>query len=361
MSISPAVQLPATILVADDDANLRFMLRHLLEGEGYTVAEAEDGLQTWEMIGQIRPDLILLDAVMPEKSGFEVCNEIQALPAGERIPVLMLTGLDDEESVDRAFEVGAVDFVTKPMHWPVLRQRVRRLLTTRQIEQMRDNLIQMIVHDMKNPISTIRGFAEMLLAEDNNNELLNDSLTRIYHSSDRLLEMTMMILDIGRLEEGKLVLRRSTRAVYEILQEVKESYTWMATNYQVQIEVEGCDPGLTSALDWNLITRVLGNLLGNAIKHSPPDSTVQLCCVLAESPEPALHISVIDQGEGISEQDQSRIFEKFSQVSERRRGSRNDTGLGLTFCKLATEAHGGRIEVVSAIDQGATFTLIFPA
>src|SRR5262245_57513188 len=172
MSTSPAVQLPATILVADDDANLRFMLRHLLEGEGYTVEEAEDGLQTWEMIRETRPDLILLDAVMPEKNGFEICTEIQTLPTGERIPVLMLTGLDDEESVDRAFEVGAVDFVTKPMHWPVLRQRVRRLLTTRQVERMRDNLIQMIVHDMKNPISTIRGFAEMLLAEDNNNELM---------------------------------------------------------------------------------------------------------------------------------------------------------------------------------------------
>src|SRR5262249_34086116 len=149
----------------------------------------------------------------------------------------------------------------------------------------------------------------------------------------------------------KLVLRRSTRAVYEILQEVKDSFAWMANNYQVEIDVEGCDPSLTFALDWNLISRVLANLLSNAIKHSPPDSSVQLCCMFVNKPERALHISVIDQGEGISEQDQSRIFEKFSQASERRRGSRTDTGLGLTFCKLATEAHGGRIEVVSAINQ----------
>src|SRR5713226_5074732 len=147
-----SVQLPVTVLIADDDITLRMVLRHLLEGEGYTVE-------------QVHPDLILLDAVMPNKDGFEVCAHLRTLPGYEHIPVLIMTGLDDDESIDYAFEVGAVDFVPKPMQWAVLRQRVRRLIAAQQLEKMRDNLIQMIVHDMKNPIATIRGFAELLLSE----------------------------------------------------------------------------------------------------------------------------------------------------------------------------------------------------
>src|SRR5260370_37683542 len=116
-----------TILIADDDPTSRHMLRHLLEDDGFVVEEVEDGIATLQVFETLRPDLILLDALMPKKDGFEVCKALQKMPGGDRTPVLMITGLDDEESIDRAFEVGAVDYVTKPVQRPVLRQRVRRL------------------------------------------------------------------------------------------------------------------------------------------------------------------------------------------------------------------------------------------
>jgi DNA-binding response OmpR family regulator len=143
----PAQQEPGTILIVDDDQIMRHLLRHLLESDGHVVHEAEDGNNIMEVLATTRPDLILLDAMIPGIDGFEICRMIQTLPANERVPVLIITALEEEEYVDRAFEAGAVDYVNKPINFAVLRQRVRRLIAMRRLEQMRDELTQMIVHD----------------------------------------------------------------------------------------------------------------------------------------------------------------------------------------------------------------------
>src|SRR6266404_595644 len=148
----------ALILIADDDPNSRFMLREFLEEEGYRVIEAEDGIQALDLYNEMYPALVLLDAMMPSPDGFEVCAEIQSHPDRKRAPVLMITGLDDQASVDHAFEVGAIDYVT-----------------------------HMIVHDMKNPISTIKGYMEVTLddiQEQPDYEWLVDRLTRVHRASN---------------------------------------------------------------------------------------------------------------------------------------------------------------------------------
>ncbi|HEY9907958.1 MAG TPA: PleD family two-component system response regulator [Thermosynechococcaceae cyanobacterium] len=123
------------ILLVDDDSFVRIQVRRFLEKERYQVVEANNGQEGLEQFKQLHPDLVLMDAVMPVLDGFESCAALQALPEAERIPVLMITGLDDQASVDRAFAVGAVDYVTKPIHWAVLRQRVKRLIQQAQIYQ----------------------------------------------------------------------------------------------------------------------------------------------------------------------------------------------------------------------------------
>src|SRR5579862_4421823 len=164
--------MSSRILIADDDPNLRMMLRAAMEQEGYAVFEADDGQQALDCYATVAPDLVLLDALMPNMDGFEVCKALKM--QASRIPVLMITALEESEAVDYAFEVGAVDYITKPIHWAVLKQRVRRLLMTRELEQMRDNLTQMIVHDMKNPIGTIQGYAEYILQTMQLTEELHD-------------------------------------------------------------------------------------------------------------------------------------------------------------------------------------------
>ena len=176
-----SVQNPPLILVVDDEKVMRILLRKAMEKEGYQVAEAKDGEECLAIYKRLQPDIVLLDAMMPVMDGFTCCTQLQILPKDEmpsgtlrdafggmlfdhadaprlatasltqmpsdnRTPVLMITGLDDQASVDRAFEVGAIDYVTKPIHWAVLRQRVRRLLQQSQLYKQLDAANQVLQH-----------------------------------------------------------------------------------------------------------------------------------------------------------------------------------------------------------------------
>ncbi|MBW4523053.1 MAG: PleD family two-component system response regulator [Scytolyngbya sp. HA4215-MV1] len=123
------------VLVVDDDSTMRILLRRAMEKQGYRVAEASNGQECLEIYTRLRPDIVLLDAMMPIMDGFECCLQLQKLPEANRTPVLIITGLEDKASVDRAFEVGAADYVTKPIHWPVLCHRVRRLINQLRLYQ----------------------------------------------------------------------------------------------------------------------------------------------------------------------------------------------------------------------------------
>ncbi len=126
--IHPETSGPPLILIADDDKVMRVCLRQVMEQEGYTVVEAIDGESCLASFSQLQPAVVLLDAVMPIMDGFTCCSNIKRIDQADQTPVLMITGLEDEESVDHAFRSGAADFVTKPIHWAVLRQRVKRLI-----------------------------------------------------------------------------------------------------------------------------------------------------------------------------------------------------------------------------------------
>jgi diguanylate cyclase (GGDEF)-like protein len=159
----------ALILVADDDAFIRHMLTRYLEREGYRVVEAANGEDALDLYFCYLPDLVLLDALMPVVDGFEVCHRLQQLTQDQMAPVLMITGLEDEKSVDQAFEIGVADYVTKPINWAVLRQRVRRLIQQHRLElQLREanyQLQQLTLIDSLTQIANRRRFDEYLLQE----------------------------------------------------------------------------------------------------------------------------------------------------------------------------------------------------
>lgn len=146
------------VLVVDDDRSLRTLLRFAMEEEGYQVAEANNGENGLAEFARLKPDIVLLDAVMPVMDGFSCCSQLRTLASAEHTPVLMITVLDDQESVDQAFAVGATDYVTKPIHWAVLRQRVSRLLeASRSVTQ-----VQQVTEALHKQIQRERLFRDMV-------------------------------------------------------------------------------------------------------------------------------------------------------------------------------------------------------
>ncbi|MDM9584465.1 PleD family two-component system response regulator [Nostoc sp. GT001] len=157
------------VLIVDDEPFIRLILRHFLEQEGYQIAEAQNGIEAINVFKQLHPDIVLLDAIMPDMDGFECCTQLELLDCNKHTPILMITGLEDQESVDRAFAVGAMDFVTKPIHWPVLRQRVKRLIQQSQLQQKLEavnlELQRLVTIDGLTQIANRRRFEEYFSQE----------------------------------------------------------------------------------------------------------------------------------------------------------------------------------------------------
>ncbi|HEY9727002.1 MAG TPA: response regulator [Chroococcales cyanobacterium] len=185
---SPSQADSPLVLVVDDDRSLRALLCFAMEEEGYQVVEANNGENCLAEFMRLQPDLVLLDAVMPVMDGFTCCSQLRTLPIAEHTPVLMITVLDDRESVDRAFTVGATDYVTKPIHWPVLRQRVTRLLDVsrshRQVKKITEALQKQTQRER-----LFRGIAQRLTQALTLEEILNPSIQDIqaFLKLDRVL------------------------------------------------------------------------------------------------------------------------------------------------------------------------------
>jgi PAS domain S-box-containing protein len=227
------------------------------------------------------------------------------------------------------------------------------------LAKLRDDLTGMIVHDLRTPLtSTITGLRTMEVM----GELDEDQrglLAMSIQGGETLVGMINDLLDISKMEDGLLQLERRRVAPADLVASACEQVAALAAERGHEVRTE-IDAGLPEVeVDEDLIRRSLVNLLGNAIKFTPDGGTITVAAALAGE-DPEIRFSVTDTGEGIPEESFGRIFEKFGQVEERKAGRKMSTGLGLTLCKLAVEAHGGRVWVESTLGQGTTFSLTLP-
>lgn len=234
----------------------------------------------------------------------------------------------------------------------------------RQLEMHKTQLTQMVVHDLKNPLTALIAYLEVLsisaLSQDQH-ELLTGAL----RSSRNLSALIGDLLDIARLEEGQLELEMSTFAVHDLLRECVDSMDiWLQQEHK-SIEVHAPTATLLLDADLRLLRRVLANLLSNAIKHTPPGTHIRLSAeiVPATADQQAMvAIMVADDGPGIPPERLGRIFDRFGSFAEPKNGTRQgSTGLGLTLCRLVAEAHGGAVTVSSSVGEGATFRVLLPS
>jgi signal transduction histidine kinase len=367
-----ALRTTGTVLVVDDEFKNRELLHDLLESEGHTVVEAEDGAQALAKVASEAPDAILLDVMMPELDGLEVCRRLKADSATAPIPVLLVTALTEREDRLSGIDAGANDFITKPIDPKEVALRTRNAVRAKklydqvresyhrlkELEDLRDNLTHMIIHDLRSPLTGIMGFMQLLQLESGGTlgETGDEYLTKSLASCSILLEMISSLLDVSRLENGEMPLDRRPCDLRDVARDAVKDVGASAQSVNLIVElppeevVADCDPDVTK--------RVIVNLLSNAIRFTSEDKDVSLQVGLdGDCPI----VSVIDSGSGMPPEYRDMIFEKFGQVRARDQNAKYSTGLGLTFCKLAVEAQGGTLGLESVEGQGSTFWFRLPA
>jgi two-component system sensor histidine kinase/response regulator len=369
-------QVKPKILVVDDNSENRALAQATLEDEGYIVVLAssgEEGIATFEAE---RPDCVLLDVRMPGMDGFAVCSRIRALSEGADTPIVFLTALRDVDTFDRALRAGGDDFLTKPVRPTELAVRVQAALKLRRmntelrehyelVRRQRDDLMRLqlqkerltefVIHDLKNPVNSMDLHAQLLLRRPELATPARKSVQRIRDEARSLLRLVLNLLDISKSEEGQLAPRHAEVDLDALVTEILEAHEVKAQDAEVVlgrvVEVRSI------AADIDLLRRVLENLLDNAIRHAPEQSEVR---ITATRQAGAVEIRVADAGSGVPPEMREKIFERFVQVeSGERVVTRTGRGLGLTFSKLAIEAHGGTLWVEDA-KPGSVFCVRLP-
>ncbi len=362
--------VPNVIIVDDTPANLQ-LLTGMLKERGYKVRPVPSGKLALQAAKNDPPDLILLDIMMPEMNGYEVCERLKADKKLGEIPIIFISAMNETMDKVRAFGVGGVDYVIKPFQFEEVEARVRTHLELqrqrrklqenyeqlRKLEELRDNLVHMIVHDLRNPLTGISGFLDYAL------ELEKGTLTEgglkflqiARRSATTVIEMVSAVLDVSKMEAGEMKLHLAECDLVRVAADLVSSMESLKEEREIILDAPSA-PVIVVA-DGDLLLRTIQNLLGNALKFTPSDGWIRLGI---EPDDNHVCVKVRDNGPGIPAEYRERIFEKFGQVETRANGQKYSTGLGLTFCKLAVEAHGGSIGVESEVGKGSTFWFVLP-
>ncbi len=370
VSSSPE-QAPLRLLVVDDDLVDRMTVVRGLRSEGVRAefAEAEDRRSAVEMLHQEPFDCVFLDFNLPDGNGLQMLREVRG--AGIRIPIVMLTGQGDEQLAVELMKAGASDYLPKNVMSPErLAQSLRSVLRVysaemkvRALEEAREAALAArsrfyaaMSHELRTPINAILGYNDLLLASVYGplTEAQTASLERAQRAVRHLLELVNDVLDLSKLEAGKMELHMEEVSVPALIEDLFATIRPLAMEHGCELgfAVEECPEAIVT--DPRRVRQILLNLLSNAIKYGAGDPVRVRCTGTAEG---GVMVEVTDQGRGIPAEDLTRIFEEFVQLRETREGG---TGLGLPISKRLAELLQGRLEAESQVGEGSTFRLILP-
>ena len=363
-----------TVLIVDDvDANV-LLLKLLLTKAGYKTLTAYNGKDALEIIKKNSPDLVLLDIMMPVMDGHEVAAQLREMPERRDMPIIFLSALNSPDDIVKGFKFGAADYVSKPFNKDELLIRVNHQLSlvsakriiSRQNDELqrtiigRDKLYSVIAHDLRSPIGSIRMVMNALVLNIPK-ETLDEDMYELLIMGNRLTEESFVLLDNllkwTKSQTGRLntVFQDNVEILPLIRGEVELSEV-VAELKNIRIKLNG-DTNAKVRIDQDMIKTVLRNLVSNAIKFSNPESEVNVN--IAEE-EGQLLISVVDYGEGISQENQDKLFKADSHFTSFGTDNEEGSGLGLLLCKEFVTRNGGKIWFESKEGEGSTFCFNIP-
>ena len=360
----PASTSNGRILVVDDQAaNLR-VVSALLAREGYEVTTAGSGGEALQLAPQCRPDLILLDMMMPGMDGFDLLGAFKQHPVLHRVPAVFLTAAYDRDLLVRAFDAGAVDYVTKPFMPEELLARVSAHVGLKQtrdrlerVARERQELVNLVAHDLKNPLTSVLFASELLGSGGARPERVPRYLNMIHESAQDALGYIKRYLETQAAQAtGRAAPRDASTFV-----EWRELFVWLEGRYALQLETHGrhlqiaVPPPGAAAMDGVVLRQVVENLVTNAMKYAP-DSDVHLHVSNGSPGYWQLH--VLDRGPGIPAARRAQLFKPFSRLGEHDDGL--SSGLGLSLARQILEASGGGLWYEDRDGGGACFVVEVP-
>ena len=372
--MSQNIAVKKTILVVDDIEQNVMVVSQILRTAGYNVIPAFSGSSALGILEKRQPHLVLLDVMMPDMDGFEVCERIKNTETIRSIPIIFLSALHDTDKKVKALEVGGVDYITKPFQEAEVLARVNLHIRTHELELERklhidqlqelnaekDRLMGIVSHDLRSPLSGIVGLSELMReAQDPlDAEFIRQMSEVIYSTSSHLINLVNDLLDIAKIESGEQhKLQLSTIPISEVFTSVKTIFFQLAKQKHINFVLEQVDDSLTLDCDVAKLKQIFNNLVSNAIKFTPESGSVYL----KHSQSNEFNIfKVQDTGIGISSENLPKLYEKFGDHQRLGTDGEKGTGLGMPIVKSFVDLHGGTIEIESEVGKGTTFVISLP-
>ncbi len=361
------------ILIVDDVMSNVLLLKVLLTNERFNIVTANNGTQALEQVEKENPDLVLLDVMMPDMSGFEVAQHLKANPRTAEVPIIFLTALNSTADIVKGFQVGGNDFISKPFNKEELIIRVthqvslvaaKRIILA-QTEELRktimgrDKLYSVIAHDLRSPMGSIKMVLNMLILSLPS-KMIGDEMYELLTMANQTTEDVFALLDNllkwTKSQIGKLKVVYQNIDVVEVTEGVIEIFSMVAGLKKIQIQLEAPEK-LEVYADIDMIKTVIRNFLSNAIKFSNEDSTIE---VKLEEKDGMVVVSVKDHGCGIDDENQKKLLHTDTHFSTFGTNNEEGSGLGLLLCQDFVIKNGGRLWFESKKGEGSTFFFSIP-
>lgn len=357
------------ILIVDDHTENLHLLSQMLQRQGYRIRVANSGGRALAAVYANPPDLILLDIMMPDMDGYAVCEQLKRQPMTHDIPILFISALNDTVDKVKAFEVGGVDYITKPFQVQEVLARVETHLTLRRLRQELaqqvadlDAFAHTVAHDLKNPLNILTSYASLLetMADDIQPELLEEAIEAIARTSYRMADIIDALLLLASVRQGDDV-PIAALDMAEIVANARERLAALTQAQQVQITVPNTWPVALGYAPW--VEEIWENLISNAIKYGrrPDDDgliRIELGAEVVDATGETVQLWVQDHGPGIAPEDQDELFTEFQRLH---RTGNQGHGLGLSIVRRIVERLGGEVGVESTPGEGSRFIFTLPA
>ncbi|GAK60617.1 response regulator receiver sensor signal transduction histidine kinase [Candidatus Vecturithrix granuli] len=363
---------PATILIVDDLSDNLRLLSGILQNQGYLVRLLREGQMVLPSVLGFPPDIILLDIMMPDLSGHEVCHQLKADERTRDIPVIFLSALHGVADKVKAFAASGVDYITKPFQNEEVLARVKAHLTIRRQQQLiqeqyaalqtlnasKDTFFSIIAHDLRNPFGGFVSMTELLeqQLESWKPEQVKQVVSELRRSAERLFALLENLLTWSRLQRGVMEYRPEPVILYHLVERSVALLNQLATQKDIHLR-NLIDPSILVFVDVAMIDTVMRNLISNALKFTPSGGSVTLS---ASQDDQVVEVAISDTGIGIPAEKIPLLFRIDAKYQRRGTAGEPGTGLGLVLCQELLERHGGQLRVESEIGKGTCFTCTLP-